>query len=1149
MKTLKKLTLVILIILACLLTFSACNTASQNYTGFYLQFITKTVYPVGESVNILIKERNGSPKGYNVYQKIDENPYEFWKTTTASSPIVVQFDQTGIYYVKVVAVIDGVEQSHFNEVYFTVKDASELELQQFYLKDNIVDLYYNVNNRSDSYNINNDLDIVYVPDYAIQKNLTYSLVNNDNILVNNGIVKAVGYSSLQEPYVLPFNCSAQGKEHIKANLYFRINNSANKTALTKIFAGYVNQNYYNGDWISFQFMEYAGMNAAEDYIVARRIGDEYVDLSSQGIDAEVEKKVEHGVTFHKVKVVEPAGGYVNLRIYAKINGAKSNVYTDVNIRVSEPMITAANITLKETERVLLLDQSYKIESNISPQNAFDKSVSYEILGGGSSYISVNENGVITPKKATDEPVTIKVVSNSNTSVYAEFQVTVLNYTEEYFNITNNAPLVQNIGNTQNITFSAETSVESVTWYLNGNPVGASSQFTMQLNAPLVAGDSVITAKLGIDEGCNVYINKTVTLISAFSFVNLHSNYEVDATVDFEYDTSLTDISVRWDIYTEDGTAHALNVGASYTFAQADKYQIVARFSKNGQPLEDKYSNIISIVDGLSHELFNIHTNGYFDGANYAPLIKWYGIPFGTEITVQIIRGTQTEVYESANAAYSHLFTSQGFKVPYADFTLNDNFKYRIKTNISNRFTPFIYYNADIQSSAYDFLKDLNEIAPEYPENFMNRYINNVQDLGKLINFLQVFRPNATVNGSGEEVSIVLYFAINFDDIRDDYETLELISTNQTQPDFQNAAKLITAANNAYGAGIGMSVNFSNASNGGIELTFALPPSDIIEETSGEDTVEKVIIYDYAYPQTRGGANDVFPISANTNTILVNTSNELFLAASWGMHPVPVAGSVAERIYNDAKAVLNMIIDNNMSDMEKTLAIYDYLSLEIVYDKVLYDTYTLAMQNATTDSQRRAINEDMRTYKSFHLEGVFEEKRAVCDGISKAFVLLTAIENIKSMKIGGKADGGSGAYVNHAWNTVMLDGNWYYIDATWGRRSQAHEGKEYIGVNHYYFKATKEHLEDSHIYAGEFPPVAQQKLYFYYTYDEDWYINSENELINLLNGLTGVVFLDIYIAYDWPPNIGLNAYLNNKINHGGYILVKDRYASIIIFITQ
>ena len=67
----------------------------------------------------------------------------------------------------------------------------------------------------------------------------------------------------------------------------------------------------------------------------------------------------------------------------------------------------------------------------------------------------------------------------------------------------------------------------------------------------------------------------------------------------------------------------------------------------------------------------------------------------------------------------------------------------------------------------------------------------------------------------------------------------------------------------------------------------------------------------------------------------------------------------------------------MTDVEKVAAIYDWIVNEVDYD---YAVASLGTGSGTSG------------YNAFYLEGVFDDKRAVCDGKSKAFALLCGMEH-------------------------------------------------------------------------------------------------------------------------------------------------------------
>ena len=88
-------------------------------------------------------------------------------------------------------------------------------------------------------------------------------------------------------------------------------------------------------------------------------------------------------------------------------------------------------------------------------------------------------------------------------------------------------------------------------------------------------------------------------------------------------------------------------------------------------------------------------------------------------------------------------------------------------------------------------------------------------------------------------------------------------------------------------------------------------------------------------------------------------------------------------------------------------------------------------------------------------GKFSEKErvAICDGLSKAFLCLTRIEGIDSIKVSGTTDGGA-----HAWNKVEVNNRWYMVDITWGN-ALAKDNREYLNHNYLMVPDDADHIED------------------------------------------------------------------------------------------
>lgn len=226
----------------------------------------------------------------------------------------------------------------------------------------------------------------------------------------------------------------------------------------------------------------------------------------------------------------------------------------------------------------------------------------------------------------------------------------------------------------------------------------------------------------------------------------------------------------------------------------------------------------------------------------------------------------------------------------------------------------------------------------------------------------------------------------------------------------------------------------------------------------------------------------FYIDSVKETMSVSTSNMLYKAVAWGYKPV-FMGSQADnlkQIYDNAKDALSYIVSDEMSEYEKVHAIYDYIIYNVRYD------HDCANAEDKYVSGNLSLNEKMKYY-GYYLEGIFLDKfykkdmHAVCDGKSKAFVLMCGIEGITAVRISGKASSDGQNFGGHAWNKVLLDLNgtgdkeWYFVDTTWG--DVGDDSKEFL--SHAYFLLSDDEVKNTHVEnPGHDYPKAEGKFDYY-----------------------------------------------------------------------
>lgn len=117
----------------------------------------------------------------------------------------------------------------------------------------------------------------------------------------------------------------------------------------------------------------------------------------------------------------------------------------------------------------------------------------------------------------------------------------------------------------------------------------------------------------------------------------------------------------------------------------------------------------------------------------------------------------------------------------------------------------------------------------------------------------------------------------------------------------------------------------------------------------------------------------------------------------------------QAIYKAAVAVIDSVITEDMTDVEKEKAIHDYLCINMDYDI------------PAVDDESKADPDADNPY------GMLVGHYGICSGYASTFKLFMDCLDIECIIVEGKANG---LEEDHAWNKIHIDGKWYNVDVTW-----------------------------------------------------------------------------------------------------------------------
>jgi len=166
----------------------------------------------------------------------------------------------------------------------------------------------------------------------------------------------------------------------------------------------------------------------------------------------------------------------------------------------------------------------------------------------------------------------------------------------------------------------------------------------------------------------------------------------------------------------------------------------------------------------------------------------------------------------------------------------------------------------------------------------------------------------------------------------------------------------------------------------------------------------------------------------------------------------------------ADSLSRLLTQSYTTELEKVRSIFYWITDHISYNTIRYQPRPVdymddgAESGFDNDSVIKSLDERVAAI-------VLKRRYSLCDGYARLFKTLCDHAGIKSEVITGYARTGFGNgqfKCNHKWNAVMIDSNWYLLDATWASGYLSFSGNTFIkNYNDNYFLTPPKYFIQDH----------------------------------------------------------------------------------------
>ena len=166
---------------------------------------------------------------------------------------------------------------------------------------------------------------------------------------------------------------------------------------------------------------------------------------------------------------------------------------------------------------------------------------------------------------------------------------------------------------------------------------------------------------------------------------------------------------------------------------------------------------------------------------------------------------------------------------------------------------------------------------------------------------------------------------------------------------------------------------------------------------------------------------------------------------------------------------------------------EYTKVKYVYEYIINSTDYVA---GSADNQ--------------NICSVFMYNKSVCQGYAKATQYLLQKMGVECTLVTGTVTDSDGNRGGHAWNLVKIDGEYYYVDTTWGDASyqtssvDLDENQRIPTINYFYLNVTTEELTKTHRISNDIEmPECTSMVANYYVKEQEYFDSCNTDALKAL----------------------------------------------------